>query len=70
MPQVSISKRRLKAYEAAVETCRAFRVVIAKPHCEVVQGDWDMAWDSLIRWIRLFGKTAYEPPKPLRKRGR
>ena len=62
-----ISKRRMKAYERAEEVCKAFRYVVSKRNCDIVQDDWDAVMDCLISWMDVSGKHKYDAPKRPRR---
>lgn len=60
------SARRMKAYHAAEEACRALRGLIAKEACLTTAADWNEVLEYMLRWMQLSGKTRYDKPAPLR----
>jgi len=58
----------MKAYERAEEVCKAFRTVVCKRNCDVVQDDWDAVMDCLLYWMDVSGKSKYDAPKRPQKR--
>jgi hypothetical protein len=68
MIDVKMSKRRLKAIEAAEETCRAFRTVITKRVVDQTQADWDVVMDWLLVWMDHSPKSKYNKPKELKRK--
>lgn len=60
---VTISARKLKRYELAEETCKAYRTAITTKYVERTGAEGQWALDYLLRWMSAAGKSRYDKPK-------